>query len=289
MYNANFFIQVFLQGLAFGGVYALLAMGMTLIYAVSRTMHVTHGNFLAVAMYVCFLLATFFHLDPYLSVFITAPLFFGIGIALYLYFYGPLQKSEMLIPIQAFIALVFIIQGGLYMIFGGNIVQVPSSIQLSSLHLGSYRVSLALLVAGIVAIVSAAALYWMLKRTDLGHQIRAIAQKRDAAILSGINVRKVEMMVFGCAFVLIAVAASFVSPFWSASPGMGLEFTMFAFIVLVVGGMGNFLGALMAGFLIGIAEAFSQYLLGSNLGSAIPYVVFVLVLFFRPKGLMGTV
>ncbi len=286
--NPGTLAQVLVQGLAYGGVYALLAMGLTLMYAVSRALNIAHGNFLALCMYLLLTLSTSLRLDPYVSVFITVPVFFGLGLLFYRYFYHPLQKAELLLSFQAMIALVFILTEGTYMIWGGNAVQVPSAVQLAHVRVGSMQISLPLVLAAGAAIVVAAVLYLMLKRTDLGHQIRAIAQRPELARLIGINVVRVEMLVFGMAFVLVAIAASFVVPFWTVTPEMGFSFALFAFIVLVVGGMGNFLGALAGGFLVGVATAFSQFFLGGSLGSAIPYVIFVLVLIFKPKGLMGT-
>ncbi|MDY7019484.1 MAG: branched-chain amino acid ABC transporter permease [Chloroflexota bacterium] len=277
--------QALLIGLARGGIYALLASGLTLAYAVTKQLHLTHGNFVCVALYLCIVLAGSLALDPYISVLITAPVLFGIGILIYRYILCRVMDSGILVSFQIFLGLIFVIENLLLGLFTATPRLIPSFIVLHRVTLGHLVLGLPHLIAFIAALVIGLGFYWMLRSTDFGRAIRAVSEDMETASLMGIRVRRVQMMVWALAFVLIAVSASLVAPWWEVSPFIGLDLTLFALIILVIGGMGNFVGALVAGFAMGLIESIAGLTIGGTMAAALPYIIFIFFLFFRPQGL----
>ena len=280
--------QTIVLGLAQGGVYALIASGLTLIYAVTRHFNFAHGHFLAVGMYLSFAIFTAYELDPYLSFFIVAPLMFVLGLLVFRFLLRPLIPSGPITTIIMFLGVTLIIENVLLIIFGGEEHAVPTFLDLHKLHFGPLTMKPALLIALLLSLIVTLGFYWLLKTTDFGRAVRAVAQEPESAALVGINVRKVQMLVFALGFVLLAIAGTAYIPMSTIFPTMGLYITLFAFIVITLGGMGHFTGALVAGLIIGVAGALSSLFWGTALSATIPYALFVLVMLFRPQGLFGT-
>lgn len=287
MYSLDIWCQSILMGLAIGGIYALVASGLTMAYAVTRQLHLTHGDFLAIALYMSVLLSGSLAIDPYISFFITAPIFFGIGILVYLFVIRPLQGAGTLLTFQVFLGLVLILENTLLVIFKSDPRLPNSFIALNLVHFtDSIMLGLPQAIALIASTVIGLGCFWMLRSTDFGRAIRAVSEDAEAASLMGIKVPRLRMVVFGLAFVLIGISASLVAPWWNISPHKGLDFTLFALIIVIIGGMGNFAGALIAGFIIGVLRAVSGLLFGPALALIIPYAVLLIILIMRPQGLM---
>ena len=282
------FVQGAILGLAFGCVFALIASGLTLIYAVTKHIHASHGVFMVLSMYMLWLLYNHFGIDPYLSLLIVVPAMFGIGLFLFRFVFRRVLSAETLTVFQYFIAWIFIIENALLIGFGADAVTVPSFITLSKLHFGSVIVRVPQLVAVVASLALLLALYRVIKATDFGRAIRAIAQDRDTASLMGINVRRIQMLVFGIGFALLAFAAVMTNPLVSFDPYYGFWLVLFALIILMLGGMGNFMGSLIAGLIIGFVYGMSYLLIGSTLSAIPTYVIVILILLFRPQGLLGT-
>lgn len=274
-------------GFATGCIYALLASGLTLAYAVSRQLHLTHGDFLAISIFIVFVLVTSFGIDPYLGLLVTAPVLFVCGLLMFRVVVKPLLKSSVFLTFQVYLGLILVIENVLLNIFKSTPRAVPSFISMSKVQ---FTDNLALptpyLVAVVVSLLVAGSFYWMLRSTDFGRGIRAVAYDAEVAGLMGVKVTRVRMVVFGLAFVLIALAGSLVAPWWRISPYGGLDFTLFATIVLVAGGMGNFVGAILAGLIFGVMQSIGGLLLGSTMGMAIPYAALLAVLILRPQGIL---
>mgnify|MGYP001031330838 CR=1 FL=1 len=195
------------------------------------------------------------------------------------------MDSGILVSFQIFLGLIFVIENLLLGFFTATPHLIPSFIVLRRVSLGHLVLGLPHLIAFIAALVIGLGFYWMLRSTDFGRAIRAVSEDMETASLMGIKVRKVQMMVWALAFVLIAVAASLVAPWWEVSPFIGLDLTLFALIILVIGGMGNFVGALVAGFAMGLIESIAGLTIGGTMAAALPYIIFIFFLFFRPQGL----
>jgi branched-chain amino acid transport system permease protein len=277
--------QALLVGLARGGIYSLLATGITLAYAVSRQIHLTHGSFLAVALYICVFLSRSLGLEPYISVLITAPLFFCMGILLYRFILKRMIAAHIILSFQIFLGLIIIMENLLLIIFTATPTHVPTALVAKRVSMGNMTLGLPQLIAFITATVLGIGLYVILQSTDFGRAVKAVSEDSEAATIMGIKVEKVRMWVWGLVFVLIAAAASLVAPWTEIEPSLGLDFTFFAIIILVIGGMGNFLGALIAGFAMGLLEAVSGLLFGGMTSSMVPYVAFIIILFMRPQGI----
>lgn len=280
-------LQTAISGLLFGSIYGLIAFGLTLVFALTRLLNFSHGSFMLLAMYVSLVLHNVFRLDPYASILIDVPLLFGIGLLLFRWLFARMMESHLIMVVQLTLGLVFIVESLLQMTFTADPLTVPTAISSSKIYLGGIIVRTPLLVAFAVAAVLSGALYWMLHRTDFGRFIRASAQDPVAAALMGINVGRVRVLAFALAIGLLGVTGPLAIPMWVLEPSIGLELTLFAFIVIVLGGLGSFLGAFAGGLLVGVAEAFGHLLLPGTLAPIVPYALFVIVLLFKPDGLMG--
>ena len=281
-------LQAIIQGMLIGATYGLVALGMGIIYSVSGVINFSHGDFVTLGMFVCYSLSGAFALDPYASVAVTLPLFAGLGALLYRYFIRPIVGVHMLMIIQLTLGVSFIVQNGLLMVFGGQPLRTPSKFEAKLVFIGSSVVMrLPLVVAFAVSVVLAAGLYWVLHHTDLGRSIRAVHQNPRAAALMGINVPAVRTITFAVGVGMLAVVASLLLPGTPAHPGMGLRYTVITLMAVILGGMTNFVGILLSGFVIGLSEAIGTVYVSGIAGMMMPYAMFVLVLLFRPRGLIG--
>ncbi len=279
--------QAFVQGLMLGAIYGLIGLGITMVFAITGLLNFAHGDFMAIAMYICLALYSRFHIDPYLSMVLAIPLLFGMGLLVYHFLFRRVLKAEILMVIQLTLGMVFVIESGLLLTFTADYESVPNFLHATKFALGPLTVTGSYLMTFLVGGGAGAALYWALQYTDLGRQIRAIAQNKDAAALMGVNSTRIQMIVFALAIALLGLSGCLTTSILTMEPYMGLELTLFAFIVFVMGGVGNFLGTLVAGYLLGIADAMGSLFIGGHLGAMVPYGLFVLMLLFRPQGILG--
>ncbi|HYD67350.1 branched-chain amino acid ABC transporter permease [Azospirillum sp.] len=279
--------QTLAQGLLMGGTYALIALGMGLTFSVSGVVNFAHGDILSLGMFLAFACFNAFALDPYVSVAITLPVMLGLGALLYRGLLKPVVGSHTLMVIQLTLGITFVLQNGLLMTFGGLTHRVPSMIEAELILVGDTLVlRAALAVAFVVCVALAGLLYWMLMRTDLGRSIRAVHQNARAAALMGVNVNRVRMLTFAMGCGLLAIAAALLVPGTPLHPSQGLRYTVITLMVMVLGGMTNFLGILVGGLLFGITEALGTVYVSGTSGMIVPYAMFVLVLLLRPEGLL---
>ncbi|MBN1191807.1 MAG: branched-chain amino acid ABC transporter permease [Dehalococcoidales bacterium] len=282
-------VQILLLGLASGGAYALIASGMTLVWSVTKQINVVHGDFLIISMFGCYSIYLSLRLDPYVAIIITAPAMFILGLLIFHFLFKPIMdKSGGLTPFVAFLGMAYALESLLSLFFGADNISTVSQFQGYKLSLGSLRLPVTYLVALLVSIVVSLGFHRLLSGTDFGRAVRAIAENSAQASLQGINVKRIQMLVFAMAFVLLALAGSLLMPIWSINAFMGLSYTLFAFIILAMGGMGSFVGSLVAAIILGLLESYSNYFLGPALAPTIPYAVFVLILLFKPNGLFST-
>jgi branched-chain amino acid transport system permease protein len=281
------FLQSLLSGILVGGVYALIGIGLTIIFGVMRVINFAHGDLLMLGMYVTWGLFVLFGIDPYLSLVITAPVLFLWGALLQKVFINRVLNALPQNQILLTIGLGLVMSNAVMLGFTSDYRILTTTYSSSSFQLFGLSVSQPLLYSFLVTAAITAALFWFLQTTDTGQAIRATAQDRDAAQLMGINVRWMSVLAFGLGTALAGTAGALLAPTYYIFPQVGGPFTLKAFVVVVLGGMGSIVGATLGGVLIGVTESLSAVYIASGLKELVVYVLFLLILLFRPSGLLG--
>lgn len=280
-------LQATVQGLQMGAIYALIALSMTLIFSVGGLLNFAHGDFMALAMYGALVLYQAFKLDAYVAAPLMFVVFLAVGMPLFRRLVEPVLAAGVLAGAQLTLGLVFVQENALLLLFGGDYINVPTLLSNRNLVVPPLVLPWPLLVGSVLAATLTVVLYVVLMRTDFGRQVRAITQNRDAAALMGIKVARIQAIAFGIGIGLLGLTGPMIVAQFTLTPTMGLDFTLIALIVMVTGGLGHFAGSMIAGTLIGVTESLGSLLYGGTVGAMIPYAILVLVLLFRPHGLMG--
>jgi branched-chain amino acid transport system permease protein len=281
------------NGLLLGGIYGGVALGLSLIFGVMRVVNFAHGSFLMLSLYLTYWCWSLLGLDPYLSVIITVPTMFVLGYLVQNVVISPLIRRERALVVEPLSALlltagVFLMLDNMaLMFFGPDVRAVQTSYYMPSLMLGQIPVNAPRLIGALAAVVIAIGLSFWLRRSHMGRAIRATAQNRDAAAMSGINVPFVYAVTFGIGCALLGLFGSLIAPFIPITPSIGLAFGIKSFIVVVLGGLGSIPGCIVGGVVIGVFEAVaSQYVTATS--AAIGSLgLFILILLVRPQGIMG--
>jgi branched-chain amino acid transport system permease protein len=277
-----------LNGLTMGAVYALIALGLTLIYGVLHIINFAHGAALMVALYGVYGLKEHLGLDPYVALPIMVPAMFVIG---YLLQRGVIEKAshgkdENILLVT--LGLSIVLENLALLCFKSDTRTIDTAYTLATVELGSATLALPKLIAFAGALVVSALLWLIMSRTDLGRAIRAVAREKTGARLMGIDVDHVYAMSFGMGLACLGAAACFLLPAYYVNPLVGNGFVLVAFTIVVLGGMGSFVGALVGGLVIGVVESLGGLWLGESLGQVGIFLIFIAVLLFRPQGLFGS-
>jgi branched-chain amino acid transport system permease protein len=280
-------IQVLVSGLLIGGVYALISVGLNLIFGVVRIINFAHGELVMLGMYLTFWLNDLYHVDPYLSAIIVLPTMFLFGMLLQRIIVQPIQDASANMQIFATVALSLILQNLALIFWKGDFRSVQTSYSMATLESFGIIVSVPRLVAFLTALATIALLYSFLKYTYLGKALRAIVEDNTVARLMGIKVERLYLFAFGLGSALTALGGILLVPFSSIYPTVGVSYTLLAFIVVVLGGLGSMGGTFMAGLFIGVVEAFGGTYISPALKQAIYFGIFILILLIRPQGLFG--
>ena len=279
--------QMFISGILMGGIYALVSVGLTLIFGVMNVVNFAHGEFLMVSMYLTFWLFHYLQLDPYLSLFLVIPALFVIGVLTQKFVMQHLIDKEHYTQIFATMGLSIAMANAALFLWKADYRMVKTSYTTSVMVVGDVVISYPRLVSFLVAIAITLLLFAFLKFTYLGKSIRATAQDHHGAKLMGVNIRKVYVLTFGIGSACVGVAGALLMPIYYAFPTVGLQFVLVAFVCVVLGGMGNIAGAFFGGLVIGMVEAFSGFFIAPELKEAVYFIIFVLVLLIKPSGLFG--
>ena len=276
-----------INGLLIGGIYTLVASGLTLIYGVLHIINFAHGSLLMLAMFGVYYLLMKLGIDPYMSLLIMVPAMYLLGYLLYKLLIGRLSqgKDENILLIT--LGLSILIENLALMFFKGDTRTISVSYSDTMVELGPTLVSLPKIISFGAAMALCAALGLFIQRTDTGRAIRAVAKERVGARLVGIDVERVFAISFGIGLATLGAAACLLMPIFYVSPTTGHVFVMVAFTVVVLGGMGSFLGAVIGGLIVGLTESFGGLFLGESLGQIGISLIFILILLFRPSGLFG--
>ncbi len=276
-----------LNGLTTGAVYALVALGLTLIYGVLHIINFAHGASLMLALYGVYLLNTRLGWDPYLALPAMVAGMFALGYALQRGVISRAShgKDENILLVT--LGLAIVMENLALLAFSADTRSIDTPYTLTTVPIGPAMIALPKLIAFGGALAVAALLLWIVKRTDLGRAIRAVAKEKQGAKLMGIDVEHVYAMSFGIGLACLGAAACFLLPAYYVNPQVGSGFVLVAFTIVVLGGMGSFSGALLGGLLIGVVESIGGLLLGDSLGQVGIYLIFIAVLLLRPQGLFG--
>jgi len=279
--------EAMLNGLLTGAVYALVALGLTLVYGVLHIINFAHGALLTSAMFAVWAIHAFLGVDPYLAILPLTPLFFALGYGLQRYVIGPASHGDDGNILLVTLGLAIIIENGLLALFRSDTRSLATDYSFQVVELGPLLLSQARLYGFAGALAVTILLWLLLARTDIGKAIRAVAKEKLGAALVGIDVRHVYAVTFGIGCATLAIAACLLMPTFYVNPRVGGAFVLVAFTIVVLGGMGSIPGALAGGLVIGVVESLCGLFLGESLGQIGIFIIFILVLLFRPTGLFG--
>ncbi len=276
-----------LNGVTTGAVYALIALGLTLIYGVLHIINFAHGAALMMALYGVYFLREKLGIDPYAALPIMVPAMFAAGYALQRCVIGVAShgKDENILLVTLGLAIVF--ENLALFLFKSDTRTIDTAYTFSTVDVLGATIAVPKLVAFAGALATAAVLLLLIVKTDLGRAIRACAKERQGARLVGIDVDHVFAMSFGIGLACLGAAACFLLPAYYVNPQVGNGFVLISFTIVVLGGMGSFLGALIGGLLVGVVESVGGLMLGESLGQIGIFLIFIAVLLFRPQGLFG--
>jgi branched-chain amino acid transport system permease protein len=280
-------VQAAVNGLLIGGIYALVSIGVTLIFGVVKIVNFAQGEFVMIGMYISYFLAASFGVDPLLSLVVSMPALFVVGILLQHFLIRRVLALGDMPQIFLTFALSLLLVNVALLLFTANYRTVQTSYSETSLHVGALFIPLAKLIAFAVAMLLSGLLWVFLHATDLGKAMRAAAQNPDVAMLMGINPDRVFCVAVGVALALAGAAGSLLMPFYPAYPLVGQVFVLMAFVAVVLGTLGNVTGALIASLMMGVAESLGIQFVGADSGLIVVFAMLLLTLALRPNGLFG--
>jgi len=285
--SSDLILQAIVTGVLLGGVYSLICAGLTLTFGVMRIINFAHGEFLMVAMYGSYFFVQAFHTESYAAVLLVLPGLFVLGMVTFHLLIRPILGAEPLNQMLLLVGLSLVLQNGALALFSPDTRSVQSALLYSKIELGEIIVGIPRLIAFATSIAVTLALYWLLRATELGRRIRAAASDREAAALMGINVNKVNLIAFGIGVGCLGIAGPVMLPIFYIVPNIGSFFILIAFVVVVLGGIGDFMGALLASFVVAITESLGALFMPGSTAPVLPFLLFILVLLFKPEGLFG--
>jgi branched-chain amino acid transport system permease protein len=285
--HLSILLPAIVNGLLTGAVYALIALGLTLVYGVLHIINFAHGSLLTAALFAAFFLHQLLGMDPYFAVFILTPGFFALGYGLQRCVIGPASHGDDGNVLLVTLGLAVIIENALLSAFRADTRTIDVAYGFAVVPIAGMFLSVPRLVGFAGAIVVALLLWLLLTLTDTGKAIRAVAKEKLGAQLCGINVGHIYAVTFGLGTGCVAIAACLLIPTYYVNPHVGNAFVLIAFTTVVLGGMGSIPGALIGGLFVGVVESLCGLYLGESLGQIGVFLMFILVLLFRPSGLWG--
>ncbi|MCQ4160196.1 branched-chain amino acid ABC transporter permease [Roseomonas sp. GC11] len=287
MYSPAIVAEAMVNGLMTGAAYALVALGLTLVYGVLHIVNFAHGALLTCAMFAVLGMEQGLGIGPYAAILPLGVLFFLLGYALQRYVIGPSSHGEDRNTLLVTLGISIVLENALLAAFRSDTRTLGGDMGFDVVELGPMLLSRPRLVGCAVALVVAALLWLLLARSDTGRAIRAVAKERFGAQVVGIDPRHIFAVTFGIGCACLAVAACLLLPTFYVNPRVGNAFVLVAFTIVVLGGMGSVVGALVGGLVIGVVESLGGLLLGESLGQLGIFLIFILVLLLRPTGLFG--
>jgi branched-chain amino acid transport system permease protein len=279
--------QIVVYGILIGGLYALIALGFTLVFGVMRIVSFMHGDLVMIGMYVTFLAFSVFSVDPYAALVISLPVLFVLGALIFQLTIGPIlqrgTESQLIVTLGVSIMLTNLAR----FVFTADAKAVRPSYGSASVTILGFQVTVTLGLSFLVVVLLSSVLYWFLHRTDTGKAIRATALDAETAALMGVDVKRITVITFGIGAGLAGAAGSLLAPLFYVEPAIGLPFTIKSFVVVVLGGMGSFWGAILGGLILGIAESLGAVYVSAEYQILVGFVLLLVVLLVRPQGILG--
>jgi branched-chain amino acid transport system permease protein len=288
------FLQVIINGLLIGGVYALLAVGLTMIFGVMKVINFAQSEYMMLGMYLTYSLYKLFNLDetstPYLFVIPIAVIMFIFGIIVFTIFIRPIIGRDNVAFILLTVGLSYMFQNAAQMLFTANPKAIDTAVKATSIYLqeADISISVAKLVAAILAVAFVLCVSLFLSKTDTGRSMRATSENQEIAILLGINPKMSFMLAFGLGAMFAGIAGVLLSPIYTVYPRIGTLFATTTFAVVILGGLGNVTGALFGGLLVGVVENIVGTYIALNLAPVGVFALFIIVMLIKPNGLFGT-
>lgn len=281
------YLQALLNGVLIGGTYGLMALGLSLIFGVLRIINFAHGNLMVLGMYASYWCFVLLGMDPYLSIVPAAALLFLLGYAVQRYILNPIVDAPEEMSFLTTLGLGLIIQNLLLMAFGPAFYTIDTSYKLSSIAIGDLSIDVSKVFAFLAALVITAAFFSFLQWSETGRAIRAASNDREAAMLMGIDTKKIYCIAFAIGAATTGGAGVCFSTFIPTSQDVGMLFTLTSFVIVIAGGVGSYPGTLIGGFLIGIVEELGAVMLSGSMKQVVSFGLLMIILFFRPQGLFG--
>ena len=285
--HLSILLPAVVNGVLTGALYALIALGLTLVYGVLHIINFAHGTLLTAALFAAFFMQKSLGVDPYLAVFVLTPAFFAFGYGLQRFVIGPASHGNDGNIMLVTLGLAVIIENALLFLFRGDTRTIDVAYGFAVIPVAGMFLSVPRLVGFAGAVVVALLLWLLLTLTDTGKAIRAVAREKLGAQLCGVDVPHIYAVTFGLGTACVAIAACLLIPTYYVNPGVGNAFVLIAFTTVVLGGMGSIPGALLGGLFVGVVESLCGLYLGESLGQIGIFLMFILVLLFRPSGLLG--
>jgi branched-chain amino acid transport system permease protein len=288
----EYFAQAVINGLLMGSVYSLTALGLTLIFGVMKVINFAHGSFLMIGMFASYWLFFLTGLDPYLGLIVVVPFCFAVGYFTQSILIKPIFKMEKGVrePLGVLLltsGLWLLLDNVALLLFGADFRAIQTHYSGMNYQFGSILVSVPRFYAFVGTIAGAIGLHIFLKMTLIGKAIRATGQDRDVAGLMGVNIYYIYNIAFGIGIAITGFVGGLLTPFFYVHPTVGFAFDIRAFVIVVLGGLGSIPGALIGGLIIGLIESVGAQFMTATWTAAIIYIIFLLVLFFKPEGLLG--
>jgi len=284
-------LQAIADGLQMGLLYALVAVGLTIIWGLMEMINFAHGDFMMLGMFGAWGLSALLGLDPLLAMVPIAVVMYGVGVLVYRTLMQRVQRGEVFTQIFATIGLFFFVQNAVVATFTSDYRFVSGSVlaRLSGMNLSvlGVRIGVPLLIGGLIALALFIVLYLLIERTDFGLALQATAEDREAAMLVGIRPQRMYAVAWGLGTALVAVAGAILANFFAVYPQAGLSFTVLAYAIVALGGFGSLLGTLLAALLVGVVQSVTAAYLPPAFKDAFVFASYILIGLFRPQGLFG--
>lgn len=284
--STTVFLQALLSGLTNGAIYALVAVGLTLVFGVMRIVNFAHGEFLMLAMYGGYLAFTFLGVDPILAVFLVAPVLMLMGYMLFDGLMRPALKVPEINQMAVTLGLSLLLQYLALVVFKADNLLVTQERSTASIWLGPVLIQMPQAIAALASIILLGLFYLILRKTDLGLIMRVVSQSRDGAALSGIDISGTYRWAMAIGLGTLGIAGPLMVSALYVNPHVGQLFTLKAFVIVIVGGMGSFGGVLIGALLVGLAESIAAAWLTASVAAAVPFALLILVMLLRPEGLV---
>jgi len=298
--NLDLLFQLAISGFLLGGVYSLIALGLSLIFGVMRVINFAHGEMMVWGMYVAYTILLWTGVDPFFSFLVSAVILFFIGYLLQWTVVNRIIDSPEAMQVLPLVGMAMVFENSARIIWGPDYISPQSRFALSSLSLGSLMIDVPRLFAFSLAVIITLVVLLFLKKTDTGKSIRAAADNRTGALLVGTNVNRVYAICFGIGTACVGAAGGLLVPLMPLSPHIGAPFTLVSFIIVILGGMGSLTGALVGGLIIGVAESIGPEVITNifhgigldlefphTMKQVVSFFILIIIMILRPKGLLG--